>query len=147
VARRGAAGAARSGYGEEQLARRGAAMAKSGRRDVLILVSDPASIAALVLSCAGPFRLHGHCMAAACVAAGADCVAISGESTSIGGAGSPGSAACPRQAAGAARQVHGGRSWIELGAHRIGRGPGRSWIERRGGPLGGVATFSLCPRC
>ena len=56
--------------------------------DVEILVanaSDPASLAALasrariVLSCAGPFRLHGHAVAAACAAAGADCLDISGE--------------------------------------------------------------------
>lgn len=56
--------------------------------DVPILVadtSDPASLAALasrarvVLSCAGPFRLHGHAVAAACAAAGADCLDISGE--------------------------------------------------------------------
>ncbi|CAL5061806.1 unnamed protein product [Urochloa decumbens] len=55
---------------------------------VAILVadaSDPASLAALasrarvVLSCAGPFRLHGHAIAAACAAAGADCLDISGE--------------------------------------------------------------------
>jgi hypothetical protein len=95
VARWGAADAARSGYGEEQLAWRGAAMAKSGRRDVPILVSDPASLAALVLSCAGPFRLHGHGVAVACAVAGADCLAISGESTSTGGAGSPGKRGMP----------------------------------------------------
>ncbi|CAD6217373.1 unnamed protein product [Miscanthus lutarioriparius] len=56
--------------------------------DVPILAadtSDPASLAALaararvVLSCAGPFRLHGHAVAAACAAAGADCLDISGE--------------------------------------------------------------------
>ncbi|KAK3127597.1 hypothetical protein QOZ80_7AG0575500 [Eleusine coracana subsp. coracana] len=56
--------------------------------DVPILIadsSDPASLAALasrarvVLSCAGPFRLHGHAVAAACAAAGADCLDISGE--------------------------------------------------------------------
>ncbi|XP_062186836.1 probable mitochondrial saccharopine dehydrogenase-like oxidoreductase At5g39410 [Phragmites australis] len=47
--------------------------------------SDPASLMALaararvVLSCAGPFRLHGHPVAAACAAAGADCLDISGE--------------------------------------------------------------------
>ncbi|PVH65171.1 hypothetical protein PAHAL_2G436400 [Panicum hallii] len=55
---------------------------------VAILVADaadPASLAALasrarvVLSCAGPFRLHGHAIAAACAAAGADCLDISGE--------------------------------------------------------------------
>ncbi|RLM84427.1 putative mitochondrial saccharopine dehydrogenase-like oxidoreductase [Panicum miliaceum] len=55
---------------------------------VAILVADaadPASLAALasrarvVLSCAGPFRLHGHAFAAACAAAGADCLDISGE--------------------------------------------------------------------
>ena len=55
---------------------------------VVILVADaddPASLAALasrarvVLSCAGPFRLHGHAVAAACAAAGADCLDISGE--------------------------------------------------------------------
>jgi short subunit dehydrogenase-like uncharacterized protein len=32
-----------------------------------------------VLSCAGPFRLHGRQVAAACAAAGADCLDISGE--------------------------------------------------------------------
>jgi len=32
-----------------------------------------------VLSCAGPFCLHGHAVAAACAAAGADCLDISGE--------------------------------------------------------------------
>lgn len=56
--------------------------------DLPILVadaSDPASLAALaararvVLSCAGPFRLHGRQVAAACAAAGADCLDISGE--------------------------------------------------------------------
>jgi short subunit dehydrogenase-like uncharacterized protein len=56
--------------------------------DVPILIadsSDPASLAALasrarvVLSCAGPFRLHGLAVAAACAAAGADCLDISGE--------------------------------------------------------------------
>ncbi|KAL6656900.1 hypothetical protein ACP70R_004680 [Stipagrostis hirtigluma subsp. patula] len=56
--------------------------------DVHILVadsSDPASLAALaararvVLSCAGPFRLHGRPVAAACAAAGAHCLDISGE--------------------------------------------------------------------
>ncbi|TVU38113.1 hypothetical protein EJB05_11467, partial [Eragrostis curvula] len=47
--------------------------------------SDPASLAALaararvVLSCAGPFRLHGHTVAAACAAAGVDCLDIAGE--------------------------------------------------------------------
>ncbi|TVU38052.1 hypothetical protein EJB05_11399 [Eragrostis curvula] len=47
--------------------------------------SDPASLAALaararvVLSCAGPFRLHGHAVAAACAAAGVDCLDIAGE--------------------------------------------------------------------
>ncbi|PUZ72789.1 hypothetical protein GQ55_2G423300 [Panicum hallii var. hallii] len=56
--------------------------------DVAVLVadaSDSASLAAIasrarvVLSCAGPFRLHGHAVAAACAAAGADCLDISGE--------------------------------------------------------------------
>ncbi|KAM0844582.1 hypothetical protein ACQ4PT_056951 [Festuca glaucescens] len=56
--------------------------------DVPILVadaSDPASLAALasrarvLLSCAGPFRLYGHQVAAACAEAGADCLDISGE--------------------------------------------------------------------
>lgn len=56
--------------------------------DVPILVADaadPASLAALasrarvLLSCAGPFRLHGHQVARACAAAGADCLDISGE--------------------------------------------------------------------
>ena len=47
--------------------------------------SDPASLAALasrarvLLSCAGPFRLYGRQVAAACAAAGADCLDISGE--------------------------------------------------------------------
>ncbi|KAM3384539.1 hypothetical protein ACQJBY_008901 [Aegilops geniculata] len=56
--------------------------------DVPILVadaSDPASLAAVaararvLLSCAGPFRLHGRQVAAACAEAGADCLDISGE--------------------------------------------------------------------
>uniref|UniRef100_A0ACD5UKS5 Uncharacterized protein n=1 Tax=Avena sativa TaxID=4498 RepID=A0ACD5UKS5_AVESA len=56
--------------------------------DVPILVadaSDPDSLAALaararvLLSCAGPFRLYGHQVAAACAAAGTDCLDISGE--------------------------------------------------------------------
>ncbi|XBI07253.1 hypothetical protein VPH35_135182 [Triticum aestivum] len=47
--------------------------------------SDPASLAVVIararvlLSCAGPFRLHGRQVAAACAAAGAHCLDISGE--------------------------------------------------------------------
>ncbi|XP_020147872.1 probable mitochondrial saccharopine dehydrogenase-like oxidoreductase At5g39410 [Aegilops tauschii subsp. strangulata] len=56
--------------------------------DVPILVadtSDPASLAVVtararvLLSCAGPFRLHGRQVAAACAEAGAHCLDISGE--------------------------------------------------------------------
>ncbi|CAM0906585.1 unnamed protein product [Alopecurus aequalis] len=56
--------------------------------DVPIFVadaSDPASLAAVaararvLLSCAGPFRLYGRQVAAACADAGADCLDISGE--------------------------------------------------------------------
>jgi hypothetical protein len=43
------------------------------------LLSALATCARVVLSCAGLFRLHGHAVAAACAAVGADCLDISEE--------------------------------------------------------------------